>query len=161
MRETTRFQRPDEAQLKQMLSEEQYEIMVHGGTEEPFSSHYLEHGREGIFVDAATGEPLFTSYDKFDSGTGWPSFTQPISDEVVTTREDTSHNMVRTEVRSASGDMHLGHVFDDGPEECGGKRYCINGKALRFIPVEDLEKDGYGFLLPEMHERKKYKHNRK
>lgn len=156
MREVTRFQRPDEAQLKQMLSQEQYEVMVNGGTESPFSSHYLEHGREGIFVDAATGEPLFTSYDKFDSGTGWPSFTRPIDDDAVATREDLSHGMNRTEVRSASGDMHLGHVFDDGPQECGGKRYCINGVALRFVPVEDLEKEGYGYLTAEMHERKKY-----
>lgn len=156
MRETIRFQRPDEAELKNMMSEEQYEVMVNGGTEKPFSSHYLKDGREGIFVDAATGEPLFTSYDKFDSGTGWPSFTKPISDDALTEKEDTSAGMIRTEVRSAGGDMHLGHVFDDGPQECGGKRYCINGVALRFVPVEDLEKDGYGYLLPEMHERKKY-----
>lgn len=156
MRETIRFQRPDEAELRNMMSEEQYEVMVNGGTEKPFTSHYLEDGREGLFVDAATGEPLFTSYDKFDSGTGWPSFTKPISEDAVTEKEDTSAGMVRTEVRSAGGGMHLGHVFDDGPKECGGRRYCINGVALRFIPVEDLEKDGYGYLLPEMHERKKY-----
>lgn len=139
-----------------MLTDEQYDVMVNGGTERPFTSSYLEHGEEGIFVDAATGEPLFTTFDKFDSGTGWPSFTRPISEDAVTTCQDTSAGMIRTEVRSASGDMHLGHVFDDGPREHGGKRYCINGVALRFIPVQDLEKDGYDYLLPEMHERRKY-----
>lgn len=161
MREVTRFQRPDDAELRQMLSNEQYDVMVNGGTEKPFSSHYLENGKEGIFVDAATGEPVFTSYDKFDSGTGWPSFTKPISEDAVTEHADASAGMERTEVRSASGGMHLGHVFDDGPVECGGKRYCINGAALRFIPIEDLEKDGYGYLLEEMHERHKYEPHKK
>ena len=156
MRETTRWQRPDDAELRQMMSEEQYEVMVNNATESPFTSEHLENGREGIFVDAATGEPLFTSFDKFDSGSGWPSFTRPIQDDAVVEKQDTSHGMVRTEVRSASGDLHLGHVFEDGPKECGGRRYCINGVALRFVPVEDLEKDGYGYLLPEMHERRKY-----
>lgn len=156
MRETIRFQRPDQAELKEMMSNEQYDVMVNGGTEKPFSSHYIENGKEGLFVDAVTGEPLFTSYDKFDSGTGWPSFVNPISKEAVKELNHVDEGDDRTEVRSGVGDFHLGHVFDDGPKDRGGKRYCINGVALRFIPVEDLEKDGYGYLLPEMHERKKY-----
>lgn len=156
MRETTRWKRPDDAELRQMLSDEQYEVMINQATERPFTSEHLANGREGIFVDAATGEPLFTSFDKFDSGTGWPSFTRPIAEDAVTTCTDTSAGMVRTEVRSASGDMHLGHVFNDGPADRGGMRYCINGVALRFVPIDDLEKEGYGHLLPEMHERRKY-----
>lgn len=157
MRENIRFKKPDQAQLAELLSEEQYDVMVNGATERPFTSEYLKNDREGIYVDAATGEPLFTSYDQFDSECGWPSFTQPIDPECITQHIDSSHGMVRTEVRSCAGDFHLGHVFRDGPKERGGLRYCINGKAIRFVPVDDLEVEGYSYLLPYMLERKKYK----
>jgi peptide-methionine (R)-S-oxide reductase len=136
------------------LSPEQYEVTQHNATERPFKNLYWDHKEQGIYVDVASGEPLFTSMDKFDSGCGWPSFTKPIEAENVVEKRDTSHGMIRTEVRSNSGDSHLGHVFPDGPAEAGGLRYCINSASLRFIPVDQLESEGYGayrklFLVSE------------
>lgn len=126
------------------LSPEQYEVTQHNGTEPPFRNAYWDNNEPGLYVDVVSGEPLFTSMDKFDSGCGWPSFTKPIEAENVVENRDTSHGMIRTEVRSSAGDSHLGHVFPDGPRESGGLRYCINSAALRFIPVDQLESEGYG-----------------
>lgn len=117
--------------------------VTQGGTEPAFNNEYWDNHEDGIYVDVISGEPLFSSTDKFDSGTGWPSFTKPIAKETVETEEDKSFGMVRTEVKSASG-THLGHVFPDGPKDKGGMRYCINSASLRFIPKADLEKEGYG-----------------
>ena len=114
------------------------------GTELPYGNEYDEHFEEGIYVDIVSGKPLFSSKDKFNSGCGWPAFSKPISKGAVYENEDTSHNMYRIEVRSTSADSHLGHVFEDGPTELGGLRYCINSAALRFIPKEEMEKEGYG-----------------
>ena len=125
----------------------QYEVTQHSGTEPPFHNEYWNNHREGLYVDVVSGEPLFTSLDKYDSGCGWPSFTKPLNDHEIRERRDTSHGMIRTEVRSTKGDSHLGHVFDDGPEETGGLRYCINSAALRFIEKDKLEEEGYGEYL--------------
>ena len=125
----------------------QYEVTQHSGTEPPFHNEYWNNHREGLYVDVVSGEPLFTSLDKYDSGCGWPSFTKPLNDHEIRERRDTSHCMIRTEVRSTKGDSHLGHVFDDGPEETGGLRYCINSAALRFIEKDKLEEEGYGEYL--------------
>jgi peptide-methionine (R)-S-oxide reductase len=126
------------------LSTEQYEVTQRNGTERPFKNTYWDNKEQGLYVDVVSGEPLFTSMDKFDSDCGWPSFTRPIEAENVVEKRDTSHGMIRTEVRSSSGDSHLGHVFPDGPREAGGLRYCINSASLRFIPVNRLEAEGYG-----------------
>lgn len=128
-------------ELKQTLTPLQYQVTQENGTERPFSSEYDQFDREGIYVDIVSGEPLFSSTDKYDAGCGWPSFTKPIA--TLKELEDTTLARVRTEVRSSQADSHLGHVFPDGPQEKGGLRYCINGAALRFVPVEDLEKEGY------------------
>ena len=133
--------------LKQRLTEIQYEVTQNEATERPFSGEYDEFFEEGIYVDVVSGEPLFSSKDKFDAGCGWPSFSRPIQNTILTEKEDHKLNRVRTEVRSQKADSHLGHVFPDGPEELGGLRYCINSAALRFIPKEDLEKEGYGEFL--------------
>ena len=133
--------------LKQRLTEIQYEVTQNEATERPFSGEYDEFFEEGIYVDVVSGEPLFSSKDKFDAGCGWPSFSRPIQNTTLTEKEDLKLNRVRTEVRSQKADSHLGHVFPDGPEELGGLRYCINSAALRFIPKEDLEKEGYGEFL--------------
>ncbi|MDY7001906.1 MAG: peptide-methionine (R)-S-oxide reductase MsrB [Thermodesulfobacteriota bacterium] len=135
--------RPNDKELKKRLSPLQYEVVRNNGTEAPFHNEYWDNHRPGIYVDIATGEPLFSSLDKFDSGTGWPSFTRPLTPKSVTEREDKSLFSTRTEVRSQIGDSHLGHVFPDGPKPTG-RRYCINSAALKFIPVKDLEKEGYG-----------------
>ena len=127
----------------QNLSKEQIYITQENGTEPAFSNKYWNNKKEGIYVDATSGEPLFSSIDKYDSGTGWPSFTKPISKEAVEEKTDISHNMTRIEARSKSADSHLGHVFNDGPKEKGGMRYCINSASLKFIPKEDLVKEGY------------------
>ena len=129
--------------LKQRLTEIQYEVTQNEATERPFSGEYDEFFEEGIYVDVVSGEPLFSSKDKFDAGCGWPSFSRPIQNTTLTEKEDHKLNRVRTEVRSQKADSHLGHVFPDGPEELGGLRYCINSAALRFIPKADLEKEGY------------------
>lgn len=133
--------------LKQRLTEIQYEVTQNEATERPFSGEYDEFYEEGIYVDVVSGEPLFSSKDKFDAGCGWPSFSRPIQNTTLTEKEDHKLNRVRTEVRSQKADSHLGHVFPDGPEELGGLRYCINSAALRFIPKADLEKEGYGEYL--------------
>ena len=125
------------------LSAEQYDVTQRNGTERPFKNTYWDNKQPGLYVDVVSGEPLFTSMDKFDSGCGWPSFTKPLEPENVFEKSDTSHGMIRTEVRSRVGDSHLGHVFPDGPREAGGLRYCINSASLRFIPVDQLESEGY------------------
>jgi peptide-methionine (R)-S-oxide reductase len=126
------------------LSPEQYHVTQKDGTERPFTGEYWDNHEPGIYIDVVSGEPLFASVDKFDSGTGWPSFTKPIEAANVVEKRDFSHLMIRTEVRSAHGDSHLGHVFNDGPRSEGGLRYCINSAALRFIHLDDLEREGYG-----------------
>ena len=126
------------------LSPEQYHVTQESGTERPFTGEYWDNHEPGIYVDVVSGEPLFASTDKFESGSGWPSFTRPIEPANVISKRDFSHLMVRTEVRSAHGDSHLGHVFKDGPREAGGLRYCINSASLKFIHLDDLESQGYG-----------------
>lgn len=133
--------------LKRDLTEIQYMVAVENNTERAFSNEYFDNHEPGLYVDVTTGEPLFSSKDKYDSGCGWPSFTKPIVPEVITLKEDKSFNMIRIEVRSRSGNIHLGHVFDDGPKDKGGKRYCINSASIRFIPQDKMETEGYGFLL--------------
>jgi peptide-methionine (R)-S-oxide reductase len=135
------------------LSPQQYGVTQRGGTERPGSGEYLHNKEPGIYVDIVSGEPLFASSDKYDSGTGWPSFTKPIEPANVNEVRDTSHGMTRAEVRSVHGDSHLGHVFNDGPDDRGGLRYCINSASLRFIHRDDMESEGYGAYLDQVEDR--------
>jgi len=135
------------------LTPEQYHVTQQSGTEPPFTGKHWDNHEAGLYVDIVSGEPLFASVDKFDSGTGWPSFTKPVDSSHVIEKRDLSHFMIRTEVRSAHGDSHLGHVFPDGPREAGGVRYCINSASLRFIPRDDMEKEGYGEYLGLLEEK--------
>lgn len=134
-------------ELKETLTEEQYRVTQENGTERPYINEYDEHFEEGIYVDITTGEPLFSSKDKFNSGCGWPAFTRPIDRSVIKEKVDKSYGMIRTEVRSNIGDSHLGHVFCDGPENQGGLRYCINSASLKFIPKNKMIEEGYGYIL--------------
>lgn len=142
------YQKPDDATLRKRLTPEQYTVTQKNATEPAFHNEYWNEHRAGIYVDITTGEPLFVSTDKFDSGCGWPSFSKPIQKDLITEKKDTSYGMVRTEVRSKSGDAHLGHVFTDGPKDKGGLRYCINSASLRFIPKDKMKEEGYGEYLP-------------
>ena len=136
------------------LSPEQYRVTQQSATERPGTGEYLDNHEPGVYVDIVSGEPLFASSDKFESGCGWPSFTKPIEPANVNELKDGTHGMIRTEVRSAHGDSHLGHVFDDGPKDTGGLRYCINSASLRFIPLDELESEGYSKYL-ELFEKQK------
>lgn len=142
------YTRTDEAVRK--LTPEQYRVTQMNGTERAFTGEYTDNKVPGIYVDVVSGEPLFASADKFDSGCGWPSFTKPIVSANVAELRDRSHGMIRTEVRSAHGDSHLGHVFPDGPQDRGGLRYCINSASLRFIPREEMEAAGYGAFINQV-----------
>jgi methionine-R-sulfoxide reductase len=137
---------PSETELRTKLTKDQYHITREGGTETAFQNAYWDNHQAGIYVDLITGEPLFSSLDKFDSGTGWPSFTKPISKDKVMEKRDSSYGMERTEVRSTKSNSHLGHIFEDGPAPTG-QRYCVNSGAMRFIPVEKLKEEGYGEYL--------------
>lgn len=138
-----KYTKKEKEELKKLLTEEEYYVTQENGTERPFTNEYWDFDREGIYVDITTGEPLFTSKDKFFSSCGWPAFSKPINRSIIKEKVDKSHGMIRTEVRSKLGDSHLEHVFCDGPEELGGLRYCINSASLKFIPKEELKEKGY------------------
>lgn len=142
------YSKPSDEVLKEKLTDEQYRVTQLADTEFAYSNTYWDSTAKGLYVDIVTGEPLFSSKDKFDSGCGWPSFSKPIVEDVVVTLTDTSFGMIRLEVRSRVGNSHLGHLFNDGPKELGGLRYCINGASLDFIPVSEMADRGYGYLLP-------------
>lgn len=147
MKDWNEYKKPSEAELRKILTPLQYEVTQEEGTEYPFQNEYADNHAEGIYVDRVSGEPLFSSTDKYDSGTGWPSFVKPIAPGLVTEKVDTLLGVPRTEVRSRYADSHLGHVFPDGPTDRGGLRYCMNSASLLFIPKADLEKAGYGEYL--------------
>ena len=138
-----KYVKPTDKEIREKLNDIEYAVTQNSGTERPFSHEFNENNEDGIYVDIVSGEPLFSSNDKFDAGCGWPSFTEAIEDDNIIEKEDTSLRSVRTEVRSKYGDSHLGHVFNDGPKDKGGLRYCINGAALKFIKKEDMVKEGY------------------
>jgi peptide methionine sulfoxide reductase msrA/msrB len=148
-------QKPPDEVLRNKLTAEQYEVTQHNKTERPFKNEYWDNEKPGLYVDVVTGEPLFSSEDKYDSGCGWPSFTKPLERQLIKEVEDVSIGMRRTEVRSQHGDSHLGHVFDDGPKDKGGMRYCINSASLKFIPYDELEKEGYGEYKKKLDKDKK------
>ena len=141
------YNKPSEEELRQKLTPMQYQVTQHEGTEPAFQNEYWNHKEEGLYVDIVSGEPLFSSFEKFDSHCGWASFSKPLEPENFTEKEDRKFGMRRVEVRSKHADSHLGHVFDDGPRELGGLRYCMNSAAMRFIPVDKLEEEGYGEYL--------------
>ena len=143
----TEYNKPSEEELKEKLTVLQYEVTQNAKTERPYQNEYHDLFRKGIYVDIVSGEPLFLSTDKFNSGCGWPAFSKPIISEVITEKVDLQFGMIRTEVRSRYADSHLGHVFIDGPRDKGGLRYCINSSSLRFIPVEKMEAEGYGSYI--------------
>lgn len=145
---TTDNSRPSKEELKKRLTPIQYRVTCEEGTEPAFHNAYWDNHRAGIYVDVISGKPLFSSTDKFESGTGWPSFTKPLAKDNVVEKTDRAYGMERTEVRAKDSDAHLGHVFDDGPEDKGGLRYCMNSASLRFIPVDKLKEEGYGEYLP-------------
>ena len=140
----SKYTKPSKIEIKEKLSNLQFAVTQNKVTERAFSHKYNDNEKPGIYVDVITGEPLFSSRDKYDSGSGWPSFTKPISSEVITYVEDRGLFLKRVEIKSKIGDSHLGHVFDDGPSEKGGMRYCVNGSALKFISLEEMESEGYG-----------------
>lgn len=142
------FQKPADAELRERLTPIEYQVTQHEGTERAYTGEYWDHTEEGIYVDIVSGEPLFSSRDKYDAGCGWPSFTRPIQNMSLTENTDYKIGYPRTEVRSPVADSHLGHVFPDGPQEHGGLRYCINSASLRFVPVSQLEAEGYAGYLP-------------
>ncbi|MCE9600129.1 MAG: peptide-methionine (R)-S-oxide reductase MsrB, partial [Spirochaetia bacterium] len=142
-----KYAKPDAAELKDKLTPLQFEVTQKEGTERPFQNEYWDNHKDGIYVDVVSGEPLFSSKDKFDSGTGWPSFTRPLDPENIVEKKDTAHGMIRVEARSKHGDSHLGHVFEDGPNPTG-LRYCMNSASMKFIPRESLEKEGYAEFKP-------------
>lgn len=142
------YQKPNDTVLREMLTPLQYQVTQNNATERPYDNEYDQETRQGIYVDITTGEPLFISSDKFQSGCGWPSFSKPIQGSLITEITDKTHGMVRTEVRSTTGDAHLGHVFEDGPKDKGGLRYCINSASLKFIPKEEMKRAGYEKYLP-------------
>ena len=143
----TEYNKPSKEELKGKLTELQYEVTQNAKTERPYQNEYDELFQKGIYVDIVSGEPLFLSTDKFNSGCGWPAFSKPIIPEVIREKVDLQYGMIRTEVRSRYADSHLGHVFADGPRDKGGLRYCINSSSLRFIPVEKMEAEGYGSYI--------------
>lgn len=143
-----RYTKPSDEELRAKLTPLQYEVTQNNATERPYMNEYDHEFRPGIYVDIVNGEPLFVSTDKFNSGCGWPAFSKPISDDLIREVRDESHGMIRTEVRSAHGDSHLGHVFNDGPQETGGLRYCINSASLRFVPLRNMAEEGYADLIP-------------
>ena len=143
----TEYNKPSKEELKEKLTALQYEVTQNAKTERPYQNEYDDLFQKGIYVDIVSGEPLFLSTDKFQSGCGWPSFSKPIIPDVITEKVDLQFGMVRTEVRSRYADSHLGHVFDDGPRDKGGLRYCINSSSLRFIPIEKMEAEGYGSYI--------------
>lgn len=143
-----RWKKPNADEIRRKLSPAEWQVTQMGATEAPFTGKYWNNHEPGLYVDAATGEPLFSSADKFDSGTGWPSFTRPVSEKAVSLLPDDSHGMKRTEVKSRIGASHLGHVFNDGPADKGGMRYCMNSAALRFVPLDKMESEGYGEYVP-------------
>ncbi len=145
---TNDFKKPSAESLKSKLDDLQYEVTQQCGTEPPFRNAYWDNHKPGIYVDVVSGEPLFSSIDKFDSGTGWPSFTKPIAGTEINEKKDSAYGMVRVEARSKKADSHLGHVFPDGPRDKGGMRYCMNSASMRFIPVEKLKEEGYERFLP-------------
>jgi methionine-R-sulfoxide reductase len=144
------FTKPSDAQLHSMLTPEQYNVTQKQGTEHPFTNAYAENKEKGLYVDIVSGEPLFLSVDKYDSGTGWPSFVKPVDASAVILKEDRKLFSTRTEVRSTIADSHLGHVFTDGPQDRGGMRYCMNSASMKFIPLSEMEKEGYGEYIAQL-----------